>query len=432
MKNNSCYASDDGSVINRTNTIDSSSIHNTKVRPFNLMSPFYFILKIAILYAIGVMALSPQDAIHADDLERYQEFMNTVSDSQFLDMYMESADVKIDIYEYPSNDLVQSAYFKPSPKADQYFQQEKEQADALQAIEDEGLTERAAILLTLVTLYNYSPRTMRSVVLFRVALGLLAVDFVGASPCKPISTATPDAPTETSLVSSIESATTIETATSVASATSTATTDSSAETSESSIVLETSSTIEAIIITTTAAPTTETTSAAPIPTFTVLATGQGPMAGRGLQTYPYDTAMAAFDAAPGGDPAMNAQVSPFTIDSQGRLVTGLGLFLCGLYSPTNFLLDAPAVVTTCNDETPLRRVFLNCKLSTELKVQCSIPAVSCVSTGPAPWDFPACQAATGTWGVLSTAIKGPGHVLHIGNDNTPSYYDRLELSAEKV
>ncbi|KAM0380042.1 hypothetical protein ACHAPK_000630 [Fusarium culmorum] len=272
---------------------------------------------------------------------------------------------------------------------------------------------------------------MRSVVLFRVALGLLAVDFVAASPCKPISTATSDAPTEASLVSSIESATTIETATSVASATSTATTDSSAETSESSIVLETSSTIEDII-TTTAAPTTETTSAAPIPTFTLLATGQGPMAGRGLQTYPYDTAMAAFDAAPGGDPALNAQVSPFTIDSQGRLVTGLGLFLCGVYSPMNFLLDAPAVVTTCKDETPLRRVFLTCKLNVELKVQCSIPAVSCVSTGPAPWDIPVCKAAVGTWGMLSTAIKGPGHVLHIGNDNTTSYYDRLELSVEKV
>ncbi|EKJ68817.1 hypothetical protein FPSE_10983 [Fusarium pseudograminearum CS3096] len=85
---------------------------------------------------------------------------------------------------------------------------------------------------------------MRSVLLFRVALGLLAVDFVAASPCKPISV-TSYAPTETSLVSSIESATTIETATSVASITSTATTDSSVEASESSLVPETSSTIAA-------------------------------------------------------------------------------------------------------------------------------------------------------------------------------------------
>lgn len=55
-----------------------------------------------------------------------------------------------------------------------------------------------------------------------------------------------------------------------------------------------------------------------------------------------------------------------------------------------------------------------------------------MSTGPAPWDIPVCKAATGTWGVFSTAIKGPGHVLHMGNDNTPSYYDRLELSVEKA
>ncbi|CEI60311.1 hypothetical protein FVEN_g6472 [Fusarium venenatum] len=274
---------------------------------------------------------------------------------------------------------------------------------------------------------------MRSVALLRVVFGLLAVDFVAASPCKPISSAaTSDAPTETSLASSIESATTIDTATSGASITSAA--DSSVETSESSLALETSATSNTIevIPTTTAAPTTETTSAEPMPTFTVLATGSGPMTGRGLQTYPYDNAMVAFDAPPGGNPALDAQVSPFTIDSQGRLVNSLGWFLCGSYSPMNFLLDAPAVVTTCQDEYPLRRVFLTCKLSDELKVQCSIPAVTCVSTGDAPWDMPTCSAAAGTWGVFSTAIKGPGHVLHIGNNNTPDYYDRLELSVQKV
>jgi hypothetical protein len=142
--------------------------------------------------------------------------------------------------------------------------------------------------------------------------------------------------------------------------------------------------------------------------------------------------MVAFDAPPGGDPALNAKVLPFTIDSQGRLVNDAGFFLCGYYGPTSFLLDAPATVTTCHDETPLQRVFLSCKLTAELKVQCSIPAISCVSTGDSPWDTPACQAAAGTWSVLSTAIKGPGHVLQIGNDNTPNYYDRLELSVQKV
>ncbi|KAF5660282.1 hypothetical protein FHETE_9024 [Fusarium heterosporum] len=281
---------------------------------------------------------------------------------------------------------------------------------------------------------------MRCVVLFRVACGLLAVDFVAAGPCKPISAATSsaatsDASSETSLVSSTGSATTIETATSVAPVTSTSAVDSSIETSESSLALGTSATSDTVevITTTTAASTTEATSAASMPTFTLLATGQGPMTGRGLQTFPYDNAMAAFDAPPGGNPDLNAKVLPFTIDSQGRLVNDLGYFLCGYYSPTNFLLDAPAVVTTCHEEAPLQRVFLNCKVSSGLnKVQCSIPAVSCVSTGDAPWDFPTCQAAAGTWSVFYTAIKGPGHVLHIGNDGAPDYYDRLDLGIEKV
>lgn len=109
------------------------------------MSPFSLILQLALLYAIRAMALSPQDAIHVDDLKRYEEFMNAVSGSQFLDMYMKNAAVKIDIYEYPSNNHVQSVHFKPSSKANQYFQQEKEQADTLEVTDNKGLTERIAI-----------------------------------------------------------------------------------------------------------------------------------------------------------------------------------------------------------------------------------------------------------------------------------------------
>ncbi|KAI6752506.1 hypothetical protein HG530_013875 [Fusarium avenaceum] len=279
---------------------------------------------------------------------------------------------------------------------------------------------------------------MRSVSLFRVAFGLLAVEYVAASPCKPILTATSAATsvvsTETSLVSSIESATTIATSTLVTSVTSAAATDSSVETTDSSATLETLTTSTAIesIATTTAVPTTQTTSAEPVPTFTILATGQGPVEGKGLQTFPYDNALVSFDAPPGGNPDLNAKVLPFTIDSQGRLVNTAGYFLCGLYSPTNFMLDTPAVVTTCHEETPFERVFLTCKLTTEHKVQCTIPAVTCVSTGDAPWDIPTCQAASGTWGVLSTYIKGPGHTLFIGNENTPSYYNRLELGIQNV
>ncbi|KAG8671046.1 hypothetical protein FPOAC2_04362 [Fusarium poae] len=107
-------------------TIHITIVPDTRTRPFNFMPSFYLVLEIAILFTIAAMALSPRDAIHADDLERYEEFMNKVSDSQFLDMYMGGAAVKIEIYEYPSNDHVQYAHFKASPKADQYFQQEKE------------------------------------------------------------------------------------------------------------------------------------------------------------------------------------------------------------------------------------------------------------------------------------------------------------------
>lgn len=95
------------------------------------MSPFSIFFKIAILFAVGIMALSPRDAIHADDLEHYNEFMGSLSDSQFLDMYLENHQVKIDVYEHPSNHLTRSVHFKPSPNADKYFRQEKEQANQI-------------------------------------------------------------------------------------------------------------------------------------------------------------------------------------------------------------------------------------------------------------------------------------------------------------
>ncbi|KAJ3458853.1 hypothetical protein MRS44_012962 [Fusarium solani] len=78
---------------------------------------------------MGIMALSPRDAIHADDLEHYDEFMGGLSHTQFLDMYLENHQVKIDVYEHPSNHLTRSVHFKPSPNADKYFHQEKEQAN---------------------------------------------------------------------------------------------------------------------------------------------------------------------------------------------------------------------------------------------------------------------------------------------------------------
>jgi hypothetical protein len=155
------------------------------------------------------------------------------------------------------------------------------------------------------------------------------------------------------------------------------------------------------------------------------------MAGRGLQTIPQNDAYAAFDAPVGSNPDWSFSVRSFTLDSRGRLVNDLGWFLCGLYSPQDDLLDAPAYVETCKEETPLERAFLTCKLGTDLKVKCSIPAVSCLPTGVL-FDPPVCQSAPGTWSVLSTGMAGPGHVLVIGNDATPDYYDRLELGVKEV
>ncbi|RGP63754.1 hypothetical protein FSPOR_8361 [Fusarium sporotrichioides] len=92
------------------------------------------------------MTLSPRDAIAISDIERYDSFMAEVADSQFLDMYFDNTGVKIDVYEYPSNALVRSAHFEPSPKADYYFKQQKAHADEILGDQaEEGMTEREII-----------------------------------------------------------------------------------------------------------------------------------------------------------------------------------------------------------------------------------------------------------------------------------------------
>ncbi|KAF5660145.1 hypothetical protein FHETE_9118 [Fusarium heterosporum] len=92
------------------------------------------------------MSLSPRDTIAVNDIERYNNFMAEVADSQFLDMYLENAAVKIDVYEYPSNTLVQSVQFEASPKANSYFDQQKAQADEILGEQvGEGIAEREII-----------------------------------------------------------------------------------------------------------------------------------------------------------------------------------------------------------------------------------------------------------------------------------------------
>lgn len=103
-----------------------------------------FIINIAV-FSIGTMALLvARDAIHVDDLDRYDEVMKTVADNHILNFYPENQVIKLDIHEHPSeqviwrhmsvkftanqclNKIVRSEEFKPSPDADAYFKQEEE------------------------------------------------------------------------------------------------------------------------------------------------------------------------------------------------------------------------------------------------------------------------------------------------------------------
>ncbi|KAK2684300.1 hypothetical protein QWA68_016846 [Fusarium oxysporum] len=107
------------------------------------MSILSISLQIAF-FALSIMALSPRDAIHADDIERYDEFMNGLSESQFLDMHLENQVVKIDVYTHPSNDHVNTTEFKPSANANRYFEQENDRAvEVLGEAHSEKLEGRA-------------------------------------------------------------------------------------------------------------------------------------------------------------------------------------------------------------------------------------------------------------------------------------------------
>lgn len=90
-------------------------------------------LFIAMSFAACAMALSPRSAIHEDELDRYDAFLSNLQDTHFMDMYLENSQVKIDVYDHPSNDLALSESFKPSDTANQYFDQEEQRAqEALQ------------------------------------------------------------------------------------------------------------------------------------------------------------------------------------------------------------------------------------------------------------------------------------------------------------
>ncbi|KAJ4319188.1 hypothetical protein N0V84_006470 [Fusarium piperis] len=277
---------------------------------------------------------------------------------------------------------------------------------------------------------------MRPAVLLRLAFGLLAVDSVVASPCIPGTTTT----AVTSAASTETSSDTAELTTSVASATST-TAESSIEASASSTVTQSSvetsaSSIETTVssattdsTTTIGDTTTSTTSTAPTVTFSIVATGSGPVEGKGLQTYPRSNSVALFTNDFGG-----SSIRPFHIDAEGRLINDQGFYLCGYYQMINIALNAPAEVGTCDTEYPLAQAFLKCQETADLKLTCSIPAITCVAGGN-PNDIfgmPTCEAAAGTWDSLYFADRGPGDVLHIGAANAGGDYSPIELTIQVV
>ncbi|KAG4253158.1 hypothetical protein FPRO03_07118 [Fusarium proliferatum] len=303
---------------------------------------------------------------------------------------------------------------------------------------------------------------MRSVIHLRVAFSLLAIGSAVASPCKPPSvttasavtsatistTVTSDASTETSVFTSFASTTEDEGATSstvVDSSSetfvsSTETFTSSAETSDLLSTTDETSAVSASTTytteVTTAEPTTtdftttvaETTTSAAIPTFTMFASGSNAVSGRSLQTYNRDGAVAIFDPATEDD---NPSVRSYSIDSQGRIVNDLGWFLCGYYGATNEELNKPATVVTCHSETLLQTAFLTCELSGPFGIECSVPAMSCVSSGSSSMA-PTCIPTAGTWSLNSVGVRAFGHTWLIGGSDTPATYERMTMSIREV
>ncbi|EWY89579.1 hypothetical protein FOYG_10399 [Fusarium oxysporum NRRL 32931] len=89
---------------------------------------YSIIVNIAILSFARMALLVARDAIHADDLKRYDEVMKTIVGHQILNFYPTNPVIRLDIHEYPSEPIIRSEVFKPSRDADAYFKQEDELA----------------------------------------------------------------------------------------------------------------------------------------------------------------------------------------------------------------------------------------------------------------------------------------------------------------
>lgn len=77
------------------------------------------------------MMLSPRDAIHVDDRDRYDSFMKELESAMdsFLSMYMDRSMIIIDVLQNPTNAITRSEQFTPSVVAQEYFDQEERMAN---------------------------------------------------------------------------------------------------------------------------------------------------------------------------------------------------------------------------------------------------------------------------------------------------------------
>lgn len=81
----------------------------------------------------AALSLKDRDAIHDDDILRYDEYMATVQDNHAIDMYMDDEEhiIKVDIYDGATDTFEKSASFKPSAQAPTYFEQLDQRAKEL-------------------------------------------------------------------------------------------------------------------------------------------------------------------------------------------------------------------------------------------------------------------------------------------------------------
>lgn len=114
-----------------------------------LLYSFLSLLAIFITtIAMSLEELKARDAIHLDDMDRYEAFMESALDEHFLSMYLEDNHVKVEIYHHPSNDLVRAEQFTPSANATQYFEQQERFANEhfpLEESHEEGNTTEPGI-----------------------------------------------------------------------------------------------------------------------------------------------------------------------------------------------------------------------------------------------------------------------------------------------